>query len=93
MISFFLICPDGPDEPTILQIPNGAELEESVTLGCSADSLPMATFFWTFKHTTIYGSVHYIDEMEEMHLGIYTCTARNAVTGQEASAFHTLSGI
>ncbi|KAM9353506.1 cell adhesion molecule CEACAM5-like [Symphorus nematophorus] len=81
----------GPDKPVIVQTPIGAELEESVTLSCSADSLPRATFFWTFKHMKMYGPLHYIHEMEEMHLGRYTCTARNAITGQEASAFHTLT--
>ncbi|XP_045900472.1 carcinoembryonic antigen-related cell adhesion molecule 1-like [Micropterus dolomieu] len=80
----------GPDKPTIIQRPIGAELEESVTLSCSADSLPKATFFCTFKHMKMYGPLHYIHEMEEMHLGSYTCTAQNAVTGLETSALHTL---
>ncbi|XP_040900224.1 carcinoembryonic antigen-related cell adhesion molecule 1-like [Toxotes jaculatrix] len=83
----------GPDKPTIVQMPIAAELEESVTLGCSADSLPQATFFWTFRHIKIYGPVHYIHEMEENHLGMYTCTASNAVTGLEASEVHILRGI
>ncbi|XP_051263032.1 carcinoembryonic antigen-related cell adhesion molecule 20-like [Dicentrarchus labrax] len=83
----------GPDKPRIVQTPIGAELEESVTLYCSADSLPKATFFWTFKHMKMYGAMHYIHEMEERHLGRYTCTAQNAITGLEASVFHTLRGI
>lgn len=78
--------------PEIIQDPIGAELEESVTLSCSADSLPKATFVWTFKNKKINGPEHYIEEMEERHLGKYTCTARNAVTGLEASVFHNLSG-
>ncbi|XP_031709410.1 carcinoembryonic antigen-related cell adhesion molecule 20-like isoform X2 [Anarrhichthys ocellatus] len=80
----------GPDQPRIVQTPNGAELEESVLLRCSADSLPKASFSWTFKHTTMKGPSHYIDEMEKRHLGKYTCTARNLITGLEASVFHTL---
>lgn len=88
----FLVFSDGPDTPTIDQKPIGAELEESVTLSCSADSLPAATFFWKFKRATMYGPVHYIDEMEEWHLGKYTCTAQNAVTGLEASVSHKLRG-
>ncbi|XP_027145233.1 carcinoembryonic antigen-related cell adhesion molecule 2-like [Larimichthys crocea] len=83
----------GPDRPTISQWPIREELEESVTLICSAASLPKATFFWKFKHMQMNGPVHYIHEMEMMHLGRYTCTARNPVTGLEASVFHTLSGI
>ncbi|XP_068425845.1 hemicentin-1-like [Clinocottus analis] len=81
----------GPDKPIIVQTPIGAELEDSVFLSCSADSLPKATFFWRFKHFMMYGSAHYIHEMEYRHLGRYTCTARNSITGLEASVFHTLS--
>ncbi|XP_070691185.1 cell adhesion molecule CEACAM2-like [Pempheris klunzingeri] len=83
----------GPDKPVIVQRPIEAELEGSVTLFCSAHSLPRATFFWRFKHMWMYGSMHYIHQMQEMHLGRYICTARNAITGLEASAFHTLRGI
>lgn len=86
------MCSDGPDTPIIIQTPVGAELEESVALSCSADSLPKATFFWKFKYMEMYGPVHYIEEMEMEHLGRYTCTARNAVTGVEASVVHTLTG-
>lgn len=39
------------------------------------------------------GPLYYIKEMEEKHLGKYICTARNAITGLEASAVHTLTGI
>ncbi|XP_042345512.1 carcinoembryonic antigen-related cell adhesion molecule 1-like [Plectropomus leopardus] len=80
----------GPDRPVIVQTPIGAELEESVFLSCSADSLPKATFFWKFKHIIMHGSVHYIHEMMPTHLGRYTCIARNPVTGVEASMFHNL---
>lgn len=83
----------GPDKPIITQTPIGAELEDSVLLSCSANSLPKATFFWKFKHMQMSGFVHYIHEMRMFHLGRYTCTAKNAVTGQEASAFHMLTGI
>uniref|UniRef100_A0A8D3DB20 Ig-like domain-containing protein n=1 Tax=Scophthalmus maximus TaxID=52904 RepID=A0A8D3DB20_SCOMX len=81
------------DDATVLNIyiytrPVGAELEESVTLSCSAESLPKATFFWTFRHRRFPGPSYYIDEMDEEHLGKYTCTARNAITGLEASEVH-----
>ncbi|XP_055084052.1 hemicentin-1-like [Periophthalmus magnuspinnatus] len=80
----------GPDPPQIIQKPIGAELEDRVTLTCSADSLPPASFVWTFKHVSLKGDVFYIEEMEEHHLGMYTCTATNSVTGQLASAEHFL---
>ncbi|KAM9852076.1 cell adhesion molecule CEACAM5-like [Aulostomus maculatus] len=59
----------GPDKPRIIQMPIGAELEDSVTLMCSADSLPMASFSWKFRNIMISGPVHYIHEMSEWHLG------------------------
>ncbi|XP_034029537.1 carcinoembryonic antigen-related cell adhesion molecule 2 [Thalassophryne amazonica] len=62
----------GPDKPIITQEPIGAELEEAVTLSCSANSLPGATFTWTFKNQKIKGPVYEIYEMEEKHLGQYT---------------------
>ncbi|XP_063734448.1 carcinoembryonic antigen-related cell adhesion molecule 1-like isoform X2 [Eleginops maclovinus] len=80
----------GPDMPVIDQMPTGAELEESVFLSCSADSLPKATYLWKFRLTTRKGPTYYIHEMENWHTGKYTCVAYNAITGQEASAFHTL---
>ncbi|KAK2910044.1 hypothetical protein Q8A73_007759 [Channa argus] len=81
----------GPDTPVIVQTPTGAELEESVTLSCSADSLPKATFLWRFKYMVMHGPLHYIHEMEEEHLGMYTCIARNAVTSLETTANHVLT--
>ncbi|XP_051921231.1 carcinoembryonic antigen-related cell adhesion molecule 20-like [Hippocampus zosterae] len=80
----------GPDEPFIDQDPVAAELEDSVTLLCSADSLPKAKFSWNFKHTVMSGPEHYIEEMRKRDLGKYTCTARNEITGLEVSAVHTL---
>lgn len=81
----------GPDPPEITQKPIGAELEDRVTLTCSAVSLPAASFFWTFKDLTMKGNVYKIREMEEHHLGKYTCTATNPASGRTASAEHRLS--
>lgn len=78
-------CPDGPNTPIINQFPKEAELDNSVTLTCSADSLSKATIFWRFKHIQIFGPVHYIYDMEEMHLEKYTCIAQNKIMGLEAS--------
>ncbi|XP_077431627.1 cell adhesion molecule CEACAM1-like [Vanacampus margaritifer] len=80
----------GPDEPFIEQDPVGAELEDSVTLLCSADSVPKAKFTWEFKRTVMTGPQHYIEEMQKRHLGQYTCTAHNEITGLEVSTVHML---
>ncbi|XP_042279575.1 carcinoembryonic antigen-related cell adhesion molecule 20-like [Thunnus albacares] len=82
----------GPDRPKITQIPATAQLEDSVTLICSADSLPKAKFSWKFRNMMMNGPLHYIHEMEMRHLGRYTCTARNDITGLKASAVHVLRG-
>ncbi|XP_076008834.1 cell adhesion molecule CEACAM1-like [Genypterus blacodes] len=81
----------GPDKPTISQFPAAVEEEEMVTLTCSADSFPKAIFTWIFKDRKTYGPLYHLQQLEEHHLGRYTCTARNAVSGQEASEVHTLS--
>lgn len=59
---------DGPDKPRVVQKPTGAELEDSLTLPCSADFLPEVAFFPTFKKKTMCENVHFIEEMEEEHL-------------------------
>ncbi|XP_071382214.1 cell adhesion molecule CEACAM6-like [Centroberyx affinis] len=81
----------GPDKVTITQHPETGILEERVTLTCSADSLPKATFTWMFNQITTVGSVYVIGKVEEEHLGDYTCTAHNPFTEQEASKVHTLT--
>uniref|UniRef100_UPI003AB09B84 cell adhesion molecule CEACAM8-like n=1 Tax=Centroberyx gerrardi TaxID=166262 RepID=UPI003AB09B84 len=82
----------GPDKLMITQHPETEILEETVTLTCSADSLPKATFTWMFNQIKTDGSVYKIHEVEEQHLGNYTCIALNPATGQDASKVHTLTG-
>ncbi|KAM4600458.1 cell adhesion molecule CEACAM6-like [Polymixia lowei] len=80
----------GPDKPTIIQEPATATYGEKATLTCSADSVPKATFTWTFNDKKTSGSVYDIPKVED--LGSYTCTAHNAVTGLEVSEVHALKG-
>ncbi|XP_029928951.1 carcinoembryonic antigen-related cell adhesion molecule 1-like [Myripristis murdjan] len=80
----------GPDKPTIIQNPETAAEDNKVTLTCTADSFPNATFTWMFNEKKRDGSVYEISELEEEHLGNYKCFARNDVTGLEVSNVHTL---
>ncbi|KAF7659234.1 hypothetical protein LDENG_00000680 [Lucifuga dentata] len=81
----------GPDKPTITQNPIAAELEEKVTLTCSANSFPKANFRWLFNHKIKAGHFIFIHELEDFHLGKYTCIAHNPLSRQENSTIHMLS--
>uniref|UniRef100_A0A8C5BTT7 Ig-like domain-containing protein n=1 Tax=Gadus morhua TaxID=8049 RepID=A0A8C5BTT7_GADMO len=84
--------PDGPDTPTVQQHPNPAVEEERLTLSCASDSLPPAAFTWEFQRRPLVpGPQHVIAELDEDHLGNYTCTARNDLTGLVVSTVHTVS--
>ncbi|KAG7256629.1 hypothetical protein CRUP_034846, partial [Coryphaenoides rupestris] len=78
----------GPDTPTVHQQPSPAKEDDHVTLSCSSDSLPPATFAWVFK-----GAPYIIAPLDEKHLGNYTCTASNAITGVKMSTVHPLNGV
>ena len=86
--------PDGPDTPTVQQHPNPAVEEERLTLSCASDSLPPAAFTWEFQRRPLVpGPQHVIAELDEDHLGNYTCTARNDLTGLVVSTVYTLNGL
>ncbi|CAL8359483.1 unnamed protein product [Arctogadus glacialis] len=84
----------GPDTPTVQQHPNPAVEEEQLTLSCASDSLPPATFTWEFQRRPLVpGPQHVIAELDEDHLGNYTCTARNDLTGLVVSTVYTLNAL
>ncbi|KAG7249977.1 hypothetical protein CRUP_029766, partial [Coryphaenoides rupestris] len=85
----------GPDTPTVHQQPSPAKEDDHVTLSCSSDSLPPATFAWVFKGAPVgHADPQYIiAPLDEEHLGNYTCTASNAITGVKMSTVHPLNGL
>ncbi|KAG9337731.1 hypothetical protein JZ751_028228, partial [Albula glossodonta] len=68
-----------------------AEVSSTVTLKCSAVSLPPATFFWLVNGTKrAEKSTFTIEKVSRNDAGNYTCVASNDVTGLKVSAEHCL---
>uniref|UniRef100_A0A4W5M0B8 Ig-like domain-containing protein n=1 Tax=Hucho hucho TaxID=62062 RepID=A0A4W5M0B8_9TELE len=63
--------------------PLAASTGYRVTLSCSADSIPPATFTWMFNRI----------ETGALHIGNYTCTATNNITGLKDSVVYNVSKI
>ncbi|XP_071239931.1 cell adhesion molecule CEACAM20-like [Salvelinus alpinus] len=74
--------------------PLAASTGYRVTLSCSADSIPPATFTWMFNRTEtgVNNTLYVIERMEALHIGNYTCTATNNITGLKDSVVHKLRG-
>ncbi|XP_042201651.1 carcinoembryonic antigen-related cell adhesion molecule 5-like [Callorhinchus milii] len=73
----------GPDTPELtITGTHSAELGDSLTLSCSAQSNPEAQYQWIFNgtvlsHTSSNFTIHQISQND---LGRYTCQARNNIT-------------
>ncbi|XP_060915228.1 carcinoembryonic antigen-related cell adhesion molecule 6 isoform X2 [Labrus mixtus] len=82
----------GPEPVTVTGV-NAVEVNEPVTLTCSAASVPAANFTWKFNGTmTAVKTAQYaIEKAVYKSTGTYTCEATNAVTGKTMKANHILS--
>lgn len=69
------------------------EINDKVTLTCSAPSVPPANFTWRFNGTVtdVTTATYVIDKAVYKNTGTYTCEARNALTGKVGQATHSLS--
>ncbi|KAK6291204.1 hypothetical protein J4Q44_G00383930 [Coregonus suidteri] len=87
-----LIVNDGPDGMEI-KGPTEIEVGQKVTLTCSADSIPTASYTWMHNGTKIPGhSLELIKgKSEYFDSGDYTCTATNDVTVNNTYVVHKLS--
>ena len=74
---------DGPD-----QVEEGG----AVTFRCGTESVPEPIYTWEFNRTQTGGTTDSltVEQVTFTHSGNYTCTARNTITGREASAFRIL---
>uniref|UniRef100_A0A4W3GQR0 Ig-like domain-containing protein n=1 Tax=Callorhinchus milii TaxID=7868 RepID=A0A4W3GQR0_CALMI len=85
--SYTLNIAYGPDTPELtITGTHSAELGDSLTLSCSAQSNPEAQYKWIFNGTVLSHTTPQltIDQISPTDRGSYTCQARNSVTLKEA---------
>ncbi|XP_067305031.1 carcinoembryonic antigen-related cell adhesion molecule 8-like isoform X2 [Pseudorasbora parva] len=86
-----LIINYGPEEVSI-KGPDVVDLGVPVSLSCSANSVPSASFSWTFNgtDTNVNTDTFIIDKADLTDSGDYECTALNSITTRSASKRHAL---
>ncbi|XP_042611492.1 carcinoembryonic antigen-related cell adhesion molecule 20-like isoform X2 [Cyprinus carpio] len=86
-----LIINYGPEDVSI-KGQDVVDLGVRVSLSCSANSEPAASFSWKFNETetNVTTDTFTIDETDFTHSGDYICTAWNNVTKRNASQKHAL---
>lgn len=82
---------DGPDDVSI-RGPDVVDLGVHVSLSCSANSEPSASFRWKFNETdtNVTTDTFTIDKTDFTDSGDYDCTAWNNVTNRSATQRHAL---
>uniref|UniRef100_A0A671NJ98 Ig-like domain-containing protein n=1 Tax=Sinocyclocheilus anshuiensis TaxID=1608454 RepID=A0A671NJ98_9TELE len=81
----------GPEDVSI-KAEDVVDLGVRVSLSCSANSEPAASFSWKINETdtNVTTDTFIIDETDFTHSGDYICTAWNSVTKRSASQKHAL---
>ncbi|XP_026084505.1 carcinoembryonic antigen-related cell adhesion molecule 20 isoform X3 [Carassius auratus] len=87
-----LIINYGPEDVSV-KGEDVVDLGVRVSLSCSANSEPAASFSWKFNETdtNVTTDTFTINETDFTHSGDYICTASNNVTKRNASHKHTLT--
>ncbi|XP_075907579.1 cell adhesion molecule CEACAM5 [Nelusetta ayraudi] len=83
----------GPDSATVSG-EEAVEVNDPVMLSCSAPSMPLANFSWTFNGSSLVDMakpVLTIDKAVYKNSGTYECKASNTATGKIATARHLLA--
>ncbi|XP_060949177.1 carcinoembryonic antigen-related cell adhesion molecule 6 [Limanda limanda] len=90
--SFKLVVNFGP-ETAMVKGEDAVEVNDPITLTCSAASYPTANFTWKFNGTAtdVKTDKYVIKEAKYKNTGTYTCEAHNAVTGKTVTSIHKLS--
>uniref|UniRef100_A0A8C1UFC5 Ig-like domain-containing protein n=1 Tax=Cyprinus carpio TaxID=7962 RepID=A0A8C1UFC5_CYPCA len=86
-----LIINYGPEDVSV-KGEDVVDLGVCVSLSCSANSEPAASFSWKFNETdtNVTTDTFTINETDFTHSGDYICTASNNITKRNASQKHTL---
>ncbi|XP_067259957.1 carcinoembryonic antigen-related cell adhesion molecule 6 isoform X2 [Chanodichthys erythropterus] len=89
--TYSLIINYGPEDVSI-KGPDVVDLGVHVSLSCSANSVPSASFRWMFNGTDtgVTRDTYTIDKTDFTHSGDYDCTAWNNVTNRSATQRHAL---
>ncbi|XP_048007966.1 carcinoembryonic antigen-related cell adhesion molecule 20-like isoform X2 [Megalobrama amblycephala] len=89
--TYSLIINYGPDDVSI-KGPDVVDLGVPVSLSCSANSVPSASFRWMFNgtNTGVTTDTFTIDKTDFTDSGDYDCTAWNNVTNRSATQRHAL---
>lgn len=84
-------CPvDGPEKIKIAG-PAQIQVGQSLTLNCSADSIPPASYKWTLEETELSNSSELSFVVQSSSgSGNYTCHTVNSVTGRTSSVVHAV---
>ncbi|TNM92647.1 hypothetical protein fugu_018049 [Takifugu bimaculatus] len=92
MASYKMVVNYGPEEPKVSG-EKAVEINDKVTLTCSAPSVPPANFTWRVNGTVtdVTTATYVIDKAVYKNTGTYTCEAHNAVTGRTGQVTHSLS--
>ncbi|CAM4699552.1 unnamed protein product [Leuciscus chuanchicus] len=64
----------------------------AISLSCSAESKPTASFYWTYNGNplNVYGSSYNLTDITQNRTGPYTCVAQNEVTLRNAAVTKTI---
>ncbi|XP_057689970.1 carcinoembryonic antigen-related cell adhesion molecule 5-like [Corythoichthys intestinalis] len=91
-ITYNILVNYGPDSVQIMG-PSQINVKQTLTLTCSAESVPFATFTWTsLNHTKLYNSSTFVkSNINSSDSGSYVCSASNNITGKTISAVHILT--
>ncbi|KAL7883089.1 hypothetical protein SRHO_G00007470 [Serrasalmus rhombeus] len=81
----------GPEKVSI-EGPKKAEVVDTVVMTCKVTSIPPATYIWKFNGSLleITTAEFKIEKPSFENSGIYTCEARNHITGLSQTATHNL---
>ena len=84
-MSLYILCPtDAPKLPSVSVSPSAEIVEgSSVTLTCSSDANPAATYTWLKSNVKLRPPIEeqqlVLTSIQSSHSGQYTCRARNSL--------------